>query len=699
MKTGDTFCDPQGRSYQAGLLLGRGLWGKTYRVSREDDAGDYVLKCPLSAAEYAPTTGDIPKLEQSFREILDEQAELLTRTSYDFLPTLVDHFLTDEDVPVMVLERLPGSFQQRMAAGATFLESLDLLIQTARLCQLLRDGPGFHGALKPGNILVDENGAVKLSDVATPTARRLLPLLRQASASNPCFLPPEIVQATREPPFSVVADTYAIGRLVWCSVRGVEGGPRFPEQGPDKASLVALKDRLHARVKQEDSNPRFHGRLADRLSATISRAVSARPSPSPPYRFDRLDELLPRLVELRSLVRPEVDTVGRVLLDRAANVTHFTTEEKIRFSISVGCSAGVERHEEIACGLAVFDRDGGQRVREVPSTYDVARHPSGRFRFQFEISDLRPGNYRVRAAFAIRDSGHEPSAQEVELEVRAAHGYIPPPEQPPPGPLTMQPHVEEPRTVTQPMQAPFTPPPGAPPFSQPAQPGQPPPPAPSPPTAGSFPRTAPPPLAVSRPAPVSKPASRPSPTPPLTSHGKPAISVQRTDERPAPRTRGLRGDTVPASSGDTAIPVEEPPSTGLGTAPRVPRPTPTASVTGQDRLDAIHRQALVPANEPPGPEPTIPSDSPSTATRAEQEMPAPPAAAASGSWADLPMEDELGDDITELADDYDDLDEFRPKSAWRQLLDMVMGDTYAMFMAGASIFAIILLIILFLLKS
>ncbi len=80
-------------------------------------------------------------------------------------------------------------------------------------------------------------------------------------------------------------------------------------------------------------------------------------------------------------------------------------------------------------------------------------------------------------------------------------------------------------------------------------------------------------------------------------------------------------------------------------------------------------------------------------------MPAPPAAAASGSWADLPMEDELGDDITELADDYDDLDEFRPKSAWRQLLDMVMGDTYAMFMAGASIFAIILLIILFLLKS
>ena len=478
MKTGDTFCDPQERSYKVGLLLGRGLWGKTWRAQRVEDGGDFVLKCPLTAAELSGDD-DPAALEQACRRIVEEQAEFLGQGDYDCLPRLIDHFELEDGRPVIVLERFPSSLELRLQAGISFQDSLDLLIQAARHCQQLRDGPGVHGALRPGNILIDSEGAVRLSDVVTPTARRSLHKLLAAASDLPAYLPPEVAGATGEPPFSSVCDTYALGLLVWRAVLGNEPGGGLPDAGPDKAALVAIKDRLHARVKQEDSNPRFHARLAERLSATVSRAISAKPSPSPPYRFERIEGLLPRLLELRSLVRPEVDTVGRVLLDRPASTSHFSTDEIVRFSISVGCSPGVERHKEIACGIAVFERDSGERLREVPSTYDVNRHPSGRFRFQFEITDLPPGNYRLRAAFAIRDSGHEPSIKEAEFEIRAAHGYIPPPEKPPPGPLSLEPHVREPRTVTEPM---ATPPLDGDMPKPPAH--QPPPPAPAPPPPG-----------------------------------------------------------------------------------------------------------------------------------------------------------------------------------------------------------------------
>jgi serine/threonine protein kinase len=688
MKTGDTFCDTQERSYKVGLLLGRGLWGETFRVQRIDDEGDYVLKCSLSAGQLSSAAAPT-ELAEACQSILVEQGEFLAQGAYDFLPNLLETIELEDGRKALLLERYPSNLELRLQSDVTFLDVLELLLQAAKQCQQLRDGPGVHGALRPGNILIGHDGAVHLSDVVTPALRRSLPQLLEASPGLTHYLPPEVSGATREAPFAPVCDTFALGLLLWRSVLGNQQLPELPESGPDKAALVALKDRLHARVKQEDSNPRFHARLAERLSATVSRAISTKASPSPPYRFDRVDEFLPRLLELRSLVRPEVDTVGRVLLDRPASTTHFTTDEKIRFSISIGCSPGVERHKEVACGIAVFDRDSGERVREVPSTFDVNRHPSGRFRFQFELGELPPGNFRVRAAFAIRDSGQEPNTVEAEIEVRAAHGYIPPPEQPPTGALRMESHLQEPRTVTEPMaELPMDPP---------GSPHSPPPPAPAPP-APALPPAAP--AHLPKPAPIPKPALASPPEPKPMSAPRPAtrtadIAVQATDERELVTRRTARstvsfsGDTVPVSSGNTAVPIEEPPPSRPSVEPRpkpqvavpeprvaAPKPAPTPGVA-----------ATIPV---PRPKPAV-KPAPKPAVQPEPKAP-------SGSWADLPLGGVIGDDITELGDEPEDLDEYRPKPAWLQLVEMIRGDSWAMFMAGAAVIATILLVILFLLR-
>jgi hypothetical protein len=169
----------------------------------------------------------------------------------------------------------------------------------------------------------------------------------------------------------------------------------------------------------------------------VNRAISVQTSPSPPYRFNKLVEFRQRFDEVTALVHPTVTHVGKLILNRPPAKDTFTTDEEVRFSCSVGASQGVETHEEIAAGLAVFDQERNERLRNLSCSYTVDRHPSGRFRFSFRISDLPPAQYLVRVAYTIRDSGHEPETAEEAFQVTAAPGYVPPPEEPEGQPISI----------------------------------------------------------------------------------------------------------------------------------------------------------------------------------------------------------------------------------------------------------------------
>ena len=134
-------------------------------------------------------------------------------------------------------------------------------------------------------------------------------------------------------------------------------------------------------------------------------------------------------------MRPGIQSVGKVLLDRPPASDTFETGEPVLFSVAVAASAGVEDHEEISCGIALFDEESGERLRSAECSYSADRHPSGRFRFAFVLPDLLPGRYRTKVAFAIRDSGHPPVTNEADFSVRAAAGYVP--EQREPGPQAL----------------------------------------------------------------------------------------------------------------------------------------------------------------------------------------------------------------------------------------------------------------------
>jgi hypothetical protein len=649
MKTGETVRDGQGRTFQVGQLLGRGLWGRTYGARDESSGERWVLKVPHAAADLE---GDV-RLAETCRTILLEQARLLSSGEVEGFVHAAGRFSLPDGTPVLVLPRAASTFEQRIAAGCSFEELIATCVGIVKRLRGLGGPVSFHGDLHPGNVLLDDRGQVLLTDPVTPTLQRAMPALLLRLRPDHPYLAPEVREAASNVPLGSTADSYGVGMMLYRGLlAATEGGPdRFPDlplAGLDKARLVTLKDRVINRLKKEHSNPRFHTRMSDRTAALLNRAVSRETSPSPPYRFRRLDELQNRLTEILALVHPSVTSVGRVIPE-AAPQGGFTTEDDVGFTVAVGCTPGVESHEEIACGLAVFDVDTGERIREVQAAYTIDRHPSGRFKFRFKLSELGPGLFRLRVAFTIRESGDEPTTSEGELRVRPAPGYVPPVEEPAPAPLRLE-RTEDPISATQPgvplpPRRPTDPGVAAPRSTHPGVPG-------ALPAREGRPTTPPTPIRPTNPgiqaAPEpSGPGSRPvAPTP---------VPPVRTPARATPATPATRRPSArPATpQGPAARPVSGmPPATRAATSPIEARVAPAGPATSPVPVQVPPRQpepvtagatavAVAPRPEAPSSPRRI---DPRRGWTAAPRKPAPlpvaveePVFAGAGRWSELPL--------------------------------------------------------------
>jgi len=434
MQTGDVIRDAHGRSYQIGPMLGRGLVGKTYLVRQEDNGAEFTMKCPLAREDFREDTPAGQDLIEACRDTMLETGRLLEDGLHAFLPPLHTRFTTADGTPVLVLPRYTTNLEERLSQGCSFAEVLETLIQVARHLMNLAGDWGPHGNLRPGNILLNDRGDVFLTDPATDAHRRSRARLSAISRDGNSYLPPEATRGSGIDPRASGIDTYAIGMILYRAICTPRDGnpdgrtqPSLPQEGLDKRDLLEIKTRTEERLREEDSNPRFHSRLADRAAAFLNRAISRETHPSPPFRFRQMNEVLKRLEQILALIRPEVAHVGKLILTRPPNSDVFEAGEDVVFTVGVTPSAGIDDHDEISCGLAIFNTETEERLRDVPCSYTIDRQPTGRFRFSFKVHDLTPARYVIRAAFAIRESGHPPATAEADLEVRAGPGYVPPP--------------------------------------------------------------------------------------------------------------------------------------------------------------------------------------------------------------------------------------------------------------------------------
>lgn len=670
MRTGDTVRDGQGTTWVLGPLLGRGLWGKAWTVRRGGDDAIFVMKTALGPDDLR---GEVPRGEQALaasREAVLEVARLYADRAFPWLPPL-EARLQVEDLPAFILPRYGDTLERRLGEGLALAELVETLLAVTRAVQP-RAGGGYHGGLRAGNVFFDEGGKLVLADPLPPAAARSLAALCAHAPSHAAAFPPEVVDGAPGPD----VDGWGVCMMLWQGCHAGGPAPNPPRAGLDKAAQVALRDRIHDRLKNEDSNPRFHVRLAERVSVLLARGLSREANPSPPFRFPRLDELATRLDEVVALVRPSVNQVGRILLDRPATRPWFGTDEAVAFSCTVGTTAGVEGPEEIGVGIAVFDVDQDVRLKDLDLGYTCDRHPSGRHRFGFRIEGLGPGRYRARLAFAVRDSGHPPATAETEFTVVAAPGWVPRPAAPAAAPLPFR-TDESPTGITEVRVPERRAPEPAPPVvrPEPASPAARAESGPARPVATRAP-------AAVGPAPVAPP-SAPAPRPAAVEAPEPA-ELPRLVPAPVAEPEA----TPPAAPPVPPGPPRPPPIASPGAAPSSVRPV---------ARPVVATSVPAPAAEPPAR--PAPIASPIPAGIDEGEPPeAPTLRPRSGSWADEPLPDAPERNLDAEEDVEAEEEDLEPSFVSR-VVHQLRTDPYLAVMTALGALMVILLVLLLLIRE
>ncbi len=427
----DHITDSLGRSWQLGAPLGRGTWGQSRSV-RDPSGREAVLKLPLGPGEGADPAACAAVAREQIDFVQDHAFGLAASerggaTGSRVQSPRIEATVELGDGRVGLIYPRYATLERRLEQGLPLSEALAIV---HRIASALADAQRAHGNLKPSNVWFGERGELLLADPCTATAVTRAGSLRGAEGAGRAFLPPEAGSSR----LGASHDTWALCQVLWASVHAQH---QPAAGGVDKLALATAKDRAHAAFSTEGSNPRFRGRLADRVGALLSRGLSPDREPSPPYRFESLRELADRLAEVQALIRPKVVDVGRLLPPASARDAVFSDPKGlVGFSVTVGCTPGVADADDLVCGLLLTDldkTDPEHRPLRVPvddADVEVQAHPSGRLRFQFSVAAVPPGRYRLRVAFAVKDGGDEPQVATTDFEVRPPPGYVPPPPAP-----------------------------------------------------------------------------------------------------------------------------------------------------------------------------------------------------------------------------------------------------------------------------
>jgi len=185
-------------------------------TSRVDKARDTVLGRTVALKTLVHSFGAPTEQKQFLRE-----AQIVSQLSHPAIVNLYDVGIEDGNVAYLVMEYVPGKTLQQVLAESTGP------MPVARACAWISDLAGalhrahrsgvIHGDVKPANILVTEDGKVKLSDFG------IARFATQVSGSGkmmgtPAYLSPEQILGE---PQNTRSDLFSLGIVLYQMVTGV----------------------------------------------------------------------------------------------------------------------------------------------------------------------------------------------------------------------------------------------------------------------------------------------------------------------------------------------------------------------------------------------------------------------------------------------------------------------------------------------
>jgi tetratricopeptide (TPR) repeat protein len=257
--------------------IGTGGQAEVWKAHDESRGVDIALKVLAPAAARNPAAWEVLEHEHSISSRLQHPG---------ILQVLPPERL--EDVLVLPMELAAGGDLRRLR-GAGYLEIVPILLEAAEALEYAHARGVVHRDLKPGNVLLDSRGRVKLADFGIAA---LLPAEGAGAAEarggghSPFSASPE--QLRGEPP-SAADDIYGLGALAYELMSGRP--PYYPNLDPMRAQTQPVPGLVPTRqippglgelvmrmlAKRAADRPASMQQVMDELEGTLNATLSFAP--------------------------------------------------------------------------------------------------------------------------------------------------------------------------------------------------------------------------------------------------------------------------------------------------------------------------------------------------------------------------------------------------------------------------------------
>jgi hypothetical protein len=247
--------------YRIGALLGRGGMAEVY------DGFDERLHRPVAVKVLRPDLAADPTIRTRF----EVEARAAAGLSH---PNVVAVFDTGEDdgTPYIVMERLPGeTLADHVATGPVDQEWLRRVAGDVLAALASAHAAGVvHRDVKPGNILIGEDGCAKVADFGIAKSAEVAADVTGTGMliGTPAYLAPERLDGRPATPQS---DLYSLGVVLYEALTGTK-----PYEGP--TSIATAEAVLRAPLRPlEELRPDVDPALAAAVERAMARDPGARP--------------------------------------------------------------------------------------------------------------------------------------------------------------------------------------------------------------------------------------------------------------------------------------------------------------------------------------------------------------------------------------------------------------------------------------
>jgi tetratricopeptide (TPR) repeat protein len=198
--------------YEIVHSIGRGGMGEVYRARRADGLYDKDVAIKLVRSDWA---------DSAVLERFSHERRILATLEHEHIARLYDGGTTDDGIPYLVIELVDGSPIDSYCESRrlTIDERLALFVRVCDAVQYAHQHLVVHRDIKPGNILVTQQGEPKLLDFGIA---KVLTAISGQDETRMALMTPHYAspEQLRGDPISTASDVYSLGVVLYRLIAG-----------------------------------------------------------------------------------------------------------------------------------------------------------------------------------------------------------------------------------------------------------------------------------------------------------------------------------------------------------------------------------------------------------------------------------------------------------------------------------------------